>query len=185
MYEFDIKYSKETIRAITRIQANVFCRKQMLALFASGLFLIAASAVFLEDGKLFGGLLAVGCWLCISIYYPSQYLARQISRGMNGRETEFVYCFGENGIEIRNGQDRNQISYGQIQKIVDAKDGLCCFLSKTAGFLIPKTEFESKAACGEFRYFLERKTGIPAEKEIPVLLRFLCFRLQKKRKGNV
>lgn len=204
-FEFDVRYSKEDIRALTKVQANAFCWKQTMALLVFGLVLIGIAAAFLEHGRLAMTLLAFGCWLCVSIHYPAQYLARQICRGMKGKEAGFVYRFGENGVEIRCGQDRNQISYEQIQKIVDAREGLCFFLTKNAGFLIPirayrntysfgagavrmdisKSKFENKDSRDAFKHFLEQRTSIPVETDIPVLLRLLCFRVQRKQKGNV
>lgn len=181
MYEFIVRYKKEHIRTLTKVQVNQYHWKMIAAMLGVGLLLIVISIVSQINGKWSVVLMAFGCWLCISITYPAQYLARQISKGTGNGEKEFRYRFSDSGVEIRCGQDRNTISYKKIQKIVDAGDSLCFFLTRNAGFLVSKSDFKSEDSYTAFRNYLERQTGKAVERDVPVLLRLLCFRIQKKK----
>lgn len=183
MYEFVVRYKKNTIKTLTRVQANLYCYKQMAALLALGLSLAGTGLAFAQKSSGYVVLLALGCWLCISIHYPAQYLARQIGRAMGDGEKEFCYRFLENGVEIICGQDRNHISYDKIQRIVDAEDSLCFFLGPNAGFLISKSELENQASYTAFADYLKQHIGVPIERDVPLFLRLLRFRFQKIQKG--
>lgn len=186
MYEFVVRYRKDQIRALTKVQANVYYWKQMVMLLVCGLLLVVMAAVLSEHSKLAMVLLAFGCWLCISVHYPAQYLARQISAAMGEGKAEFLYRFTENGVEISCGQDRNLISYEKIQKIVETGEGFCFFLNKNAGFFISKSSFKTSDPRASFRDYVERRTGVLIEPDVPVLLRLLRFRVQrKKQKGKI
>lgn len=186
MYEFVVRYRKEHIRILTKVQMNVYYRKQTAMLLVLGLSLVGMAAVFSGHSKLAVALLALGCWLCISVHYPAQYLARQISRGMEDGKAEFHYRFTEGGIEISCGQDRNHVSYEKIQKIVDTREGFCFFLTRNAGFFISKSQFKTNDSCASFRHYIERQTGILIEQDAPVLLWLLRLRIQrKKQKGKI
>lgn len=180
MYEFVVRYKKNTIKTLTRVQANLYCWKQMAALLALGLSLAGTGIAMVERNRTFMVFVALGCWLCISVNYPAQYFARQISKGMGDEEKEFLYRFAKDGVEVICGPDRNYISYEKIQKIVDAGDSVCFFLGRNAGFLISKSGLESPAACAAFLDDLKQYTGVPVEKDVPLLLRLLRLRFQKK-----
>lgn len=184
MYEFVVRYKKNTIKTLTQVQANIYFRKQMTALLAFGLLLSGTAIVFVESNKMFVILLALGCWMCISIHYPSQYLARQISKGIQDEETEYLYRFRESGVEIICGENRNHIPYKKIEKMVDSGDSICFFLAWNAGFLISKSGLKDAGTYVGFEAFLKEHTGIPLEKDVPLFLRLLGFRFQKNRKVN-
>lgn len=160
----------------------MYCWKQMAAMLLLGLSLAGTGIAFAEKGRGFVVLLALGCWLCVSIHYPSRYFARQTGKAMGEGEQEFCYRFGENGIEILGRQERNYISYGKIQRIVDAGDSVCFFLGRNAGFLISKSGLEDPAAFGAFVQYLRQHISVPMEKEVPLLLRLFCFRFQRKER---
>ncbi len=182
MYEFVVKYKKNTIKTLTRVQANLYCWKQMTALLALGLLLAGTAIIFWESTRISVILLALGCWLCISIHYPAQYFARQISKGIQDEEKEYLYRFRESGVEILCGQNRNHIPYKKIQKIIDSGDSVCFFLAWNAGFLVPRSGLEEAGSCAAFEAFLRERTGIAVERDIPLFLRLSGFRFKRIRK---
>ena len=53
MYEFVVRYKKNTIRTLTRVQANMYCWKQMAAMLLLGLSLAGTGIAFAEKGSSF------------------------------------------------------------------------------------------------------------------------------------
>lgn len=181
MYRFETAYTKENIKTLTRAQVHAYYWKPMMAALLLGIFLVAVSVASINSSQLAVILTAVGCWLSISSTYPAQYLAKMIHKKMGDGSRNFVYVFSQDGIRIESGSGRNQISYHQIQKMIETKDGFCVFLTRNSGFLLLKAELGNQQAKEDFKEYIKERTGLTAEQEQSLFLRFMKLRLIKKR----
>ena len=78
MYRFETIYTRDNIRILARVQVHTYYWKKLIMMLLSGMILIGVSLTWVNSGQLTALLAAAGCWLCISLTYPAQYLSRSI-----------------------------------------------------------------------------------------------------------
>ena len=83
MYRFETIYTRDNIRILARVQVHTYYWKKLIMMLLSGMILIGVSLTWVNSGQLTALLAAAGCWLCISLTYPAQYLSRSIHKKMD------------------------------------------------------------------------------------------------------
>ena len=78
MYRFETIYTRDNIRILARVQVHTYYWKKLIMMLLSGMILIGVSLTWVNSGQLTALLAAAGCWLCISLTYPAQYLSRSM-----------------------------------------------------------------------------------------------------------
>ena len=180
MYRFETISTRDNIRILARVQVHTYYWKKLIMMLLSGMILIGVSLTWVNSGQLTALLAAAGCWLCISLTYPAQYLSRSIHKKMGSCSRGFTYLFRQDGICVESSAGRNSISYDRIHKIIEAKEGFCVFLTPYSGFLLLRTHLKDQHGTEAFKGFLKARTGLTAEHEQGVFLRIMKLRLIKK-----
>ena len=91
MYRFETIYTRDNIRILARVQVHTYYWKKLIMMLLSGMILIGVSLTWVNSGQLTALLAAAGCWLCISLTYPAQYLSRSIHKKMGSCSRGFTY----------------------------------------------------------------------------------------------
>jgi len=156
-----IEHTSDTIHTLSRVQHRSF--------MWPGRFLSAAVGIGAVIYGVMSGmssawsliLMFFGCWVVISLDMPAKRTAdKLIASAKTLPKTE--YCFTDSAIEMKVDGKADDLSYGKIYSILEDGENIYMFISRLAGYVVPKSSVSGGSA-DELLRLLEKKTGLEAE----------------------
>lgn len=162
-YTAEIQHSETTFRRLSKVQHNEYGKPLKLTMSAMGLvaLLIGLSSGFSSTPAII--MLFVGCWIFTSLNLPAQRNAEKLIELAAGDFPRTRYQFLSNEIRLTSedssGDITTTLDYRKIYDILEDKEYLYLFLSRSAGYMIPKASVRP-ADLSSFIAFLEEKIGL-------------------------
>ena len=185
VYNVTMKHSGETLEALSRMQYDLFCKRNRYARMIVSVCAITAGVV--NYSQWWGILLiAYGCYLTTSIYSSSDRTAHKLARqlkeaGLDFPESEYRFESGAmHIISLPEGkEDTEPLAYSRVHGMGEDGDYYYIFRNEYGGYMIPKPALGDRTQA--FRDFIEKKTGKVFINPKSPFRRALAF----KRKFNI
>ena len=162
LYEVTMTHSAESLERLSRMQYDLFCRRNRIARTAVSL----ACVVFgmMRFSNWWGILLvAYGCYLITSTYSSANRTAHKIIQQIRDSGMDFpssVYRFEKAGLHVFSLPEDELISslpYSEAAKLGEDSDYYYIFRDQYGGYMISKEQLGD--ARSAFREFMVQKTG--------------------------
>ena len=162
MYEITMTHSPESLELLSRMQYDLFCKKNRIA--RTIISLVCVVFGMLRFSNWWGVLLmAYGCYLITSTYSSANRTAHRITQQIREAGADFpssLYRFEKAGmhvITLPENEFLSSLAYSEMVKLGEDINYYYIFRDSYGGYMIPKEQLGEKT--DEFRAFMERKTG--------------------------
>ena len=147
------------IQCFCKVQFAAFQTKKQIILLVISLAMIVAGAT----GKLgnFGAaiLLPFGCFTLMFIGAIPKSDADKVIQAYDGKFPTSKYSFGDRGIDIEVGSDRNHLDYESMIRLIEDKEFLLFFASPKVAYLIDKESIRPKNV-EHFKEYTQKRVGV-------------------------
>lgn len=157
-YDVQFRFDRDVIRAVASTQMNLLQRRFQLVLLCLATAAIYASFALHAADAIKILVLALGCWLFTSMQYPVQAQVKKATQALGGKYPLLHYCFFEDHFTV-SGIGSQQITYDQIARLVRTRRFLYLLTAQQKLLCIACSALPD-GKIGEFRSFLERKSGL-------------------------
>ena len=131
-------HSRETLRRFTRLQYNTFefGGKAILLLISLALIVFGAGQM-LADGTILGiAALLVGCLVLTNLNAKADGIADDVAKAMGGKYPTLEYTFCESSFSFGEGDEKKEIPYASLFRILEDGEYLYLFTSKASGYMV-------------------------------------------------
>jgi hypothetical protein len=154
-----IKFTTETVGALSRAIYAAFGGKVRAAMLAGGALLIYLGCR-LGLGTASGIVTAaLGCWIAGAVNYPAAYKAKKVTEAFHGELPEIAYTFCDRHFTMAIGDRSQDYDYAAIIRLSEEKKYLYLFPDRNSAFMIDKSAVRPEDV-EAFKAFLGRRVGL-------------------------
>ncbi|MBE5799403.1 MAG: DUF2892 domain-containing protein [Clostridiales bacterium] len=182
-YNVTMQHTEHTFEKLAHMQYDLFCRGNLIARTMLGMAAVVFGVVNL--GSWWGVLLiAYGSFLATGKYNSANHTAHKLAKQIKDSGMDFPasrYVFRENAVEIIPLPENTNgvpLMYKEIYRLGEDLENFYMFRDQYGGYVIPKAELGEKE--GDFRVFLEKKTGQSFHAQMSPLLKLLRKKTTQK-----
>ncbi len=181
LYCASMQHSADTVKKFTLLQYNTFewWRKALFFILSAALIIFGLSS---GSAVLSIASICIGCIVLTNLNSRAISIADQVAEAMHGSFPLLRYTFRESG--FTDGEDREEIPYGRLYRMISDDRYLYLFVSKASGYMLDSESVQGENGQEGLRQFLSEKSGLPWSKPVSLLtFRFHdILLLLKKRK---
>ena len=163
VFNVEMHHDRQSLTALSHMQYDLFCGRNRTAKGLVSMLLIVI-AVLYGGGSWWSLLIiAYACYLMTSTYAASNRTARRIADQLEAAGQPLPasrYVFEKKKMRIftlPDGEELDALPYGEVLALGEDYDAFYLFRSRYGGYRIPKEAVAARE--GEFRHFVEEKTG--------------------------
>lgn len=161
-FTVSIKHNEESLTALSHMQYDLFCRKNLVVRTIIAVVCIALGAGNYSEwwGVL---LIAYGGYLLTSKYSSSNHAARKLAAQFKAAGEAYPsseYIFGNNEMRIIALPDKTELEplpYDKVYRLGEDLNAFYIFQNQYGGYMIKKAHLGDREE--EFSEFIKRKTG--------------------------
>ena len=162
MYEITMTHSPESLELLSRMQYDLFCKRNRIARTIVSLACVVFGMIKFSNwwGIL---LVAYGCYLTTSTYSSANRTAHRIAQQIQESGAAFpssLYRFEKAGMHVIALPEKELLSslaYSEMAKLGEDVNFFYIFRDSYGGYMIPKEQLGDKR--DEFRAFVQQKSG--------------------------
>ena len=163
VFEVEMRHDRQSLTALSHMQYDLFCGRNRTARGLLSMLLIVIAVLYGGGSWWSLAIIAYACYLTTSTYAASNRTARKIADQLEAAGQPLPasrYVFEPKKMRIfslTDGEELDALPYGEVLALGEDYDAFYLFRSRYGGYRIPKEAVAARE--GEFRHFVEEKTG--------------------------
>lgn len=184
-FKIQTTYTQESIRAVAKMTYDLFLPHVSGRMYLLAVILIAVGVAGIAMMKpIFAVTVVLGGYMCIRAEGAARAVAERMLAYYDGKLPTLKFDFREDDIFVVTPQESGSMQYDLFVRLAENKEYFFLFNGDKSAYSIKKTDFAAGEE-GEFKTFLEDKTGLTFERGTTILKKILAAHdhaaLKKKR----
>lgn len=142
--ELKTVYDQALLKGLAKMQQRLFHNRMRNGMAISGVLLIGAAFSLPIPENVSVLMVLCGCGFLYGVDYPAREAAAGMKKVLKGKYPVIEYDFQEEGIQIRNGSQKEWVSYIRLTKIGKDRRGIYLFLEDGSGYAVITEGMETK-----------------------------------------
>ena len=186
-FKIQTTYTEESVRAVAKMTYDLFLPHVSGRMYLLAFILIAVGVAGIAMMKpIFAVTLVLGGYMCLRAEGAARAVAERMLAYYNGKLPTLKFDFREKDVFVVAPKESGSMQYEIFVRLAENKDYFFLFNDDQSAYSIKKTDFAAGEE-GEFKTFLEGKTGLAFEQGTPILKKILAAHhhaANRKKKGK-